>query len=90
MDYLLHGVEQGSTVTRMFKGLGRALGQVPKAEGLQISYEHEGTSDREPIYVALDVTPLGKEEMEVTVTVTDLNTEGEKSVDRKVRFSFGE
>ncbi|MCZ6636097.1 MAG: GWxTD domain-containing protein, partial [bacterium] len=90
VDYLLHGVEQGSTITRIFKGLGRALGQVPKAEGLQISYEHEGTSDREPIYVALDVTPLGKEEMEVTVTVTDLNTEGEKSVDRKVRFSFGE
>ena len=70
------------------QGLGRALGQVPKAEGLQISYEHEGTSDQEPIYIALDVTPSGKEEMEVTVT--DLNSEGEKNVDRKVRFSFGE
>ena len=86
VEYRLKGV-QGMGVIR---GLGRLLSQTPRADGVQISYEHTGTATSEPLYIALDVPENSKEQLEIEVVVTDLNKPNTPSVSKQARFLLGD
>ena len=86
VEYRLKGV-QG---TGLIRGLGRLLSQAPRADGVQISYEHTGTATSEPLYIALDVPENSKEQLEIEVVVTDLNKPNTPSVSKQARFVLGD
>ena len=86
VEYRLKGV-QG---TGLIRGLGRLLGQTPRADGVQISYEHTGTATSEPLYIALDVPENSKEQLEIEVVVTDLNKSDTPSVSKQAQFVLGD
>ncbi len=86
VEYRLKGI-QGTGVIR---GLGRLLGQTPRADGVQISYEHTGTATSEPLYIALDVPENSKEQLEIEVVVTDLNKSDTPSVSKQAQFVLGD
>ncbi|MCY3870764.1 MAG: GWxTD domain-containing protein [Gemmatimonadetes bacterium] len=86
VEYRLKGV-QG---TGLIRGLGRLLSQTPRADGVQISYEHTGTATSEPLYIALDVPENSKEQLEIEVVVTDLNRPNTPSVSKQARFLLGD
>lgn len=86
VEYRLKGV-QG---TGLIRGLGRLLSQTPRADGVQISYEHMGTATSEPLYIALDVPENSKEQLEIEVVVTDLNKPNTPSVSKQARFLLGD
>ncbi len=86
VEYRLEGI-QG---TGLIRGLGRLLGQTPRADGVQISYEHTGTATSEPLYIALDVPENSKEQLEIEVVVTDLNKSDTPSVSKQARFVLGD
>lgn len=86
VEYMLKGV-QGAGLIR---GLGRLLSQSPRADGVQISYEHTGTATSEPLYIALDVPENSKEQLEIEVVVTDLNRPNTPSVSKQARFVLGD
>ena len=85
VEYRLKGV-QGMGVIR---GLGRLLSQSPRADGVQISYEHKGTATSEPLYIAVDVPENSKEQLEIEVVVTDLNKSDTASVSKQAQFVLG-
>ena len=84
VDYVLDGKDASSTGARILGGLGKLLGQVPSAGGVKISYEHTGEKEAESIYIALDVNAVAQSRIDLTVTVTDLNSE--KAVTKKIGF----
>ena len=86
VEYRLKGI-QG---TGLIRGLGRLLSQTPQADGVQISYEHTGTSTSEPLYIALDVPENSKEQLEIEVLVTDLNKPNTPSASKQARFVLGD
>ena len=86
VEYRLKGV-QG---TGLIRGLGRLLSQSPRADGVQISYEHAGTETSESLYIALDVPENSKEQLEIEVVVTDLNKPNTPSVSKQARFLLGD
>ena len=86
VEYRLKGV-QG---TGLIRGLGRLLSQTPRADGVQISYEHTGTATSEPLYIALDVPENSKEQLEIEVVVTDLNKSDTPSASKQARFLMGD
>ena len=86
VEYRIKGV-QG---TGLIRGLGRLLSQSPRADGVQISYEHTGTATSEPLYIALDVPENSKEQLEIEVVVTDLNRSNTPSVSKQARFLLGD
>ncbi|MCY3679971.1 MAG: GWxTD domain-containing protein [Gemmatimonadetes bacterium] len=86
VEYRLKGV-QG---TGLIRGLGRLLSQTPRADGVQISYEHTGTATSEPLYIALDVPENSKEQLEIEVVVTDLNRPNTPSVSKQAQFLLGD
>ena len=88
IEYALIGMP--STGTRLIRGLGRLLGQTPRADGIQISYEHTGTATWEPLYIALDIPQNSEEQLKIEVVVTDLNAPNPRSVREQIRFAVGD
>ena len=86
VEYRLKGIQS----TGVIRGLGRLLGQTPRADGVQISYEHTGTATSEPLYIALDVPENSKEQLEIEVVVTDLNKSDTPSVSKQAQFVLGD
>ena len=85
IEYALTGVQ--SAGSRLLRGLGKLLGQTPRADGVQISYEHTGTTTWEPLYIALDVPRDSEEQLEIEVVATDLNRPNQPRVRKRVRFA---
>ena len=71
VDYAVNGVSENAGA-RLLRGIGKLLGVIRDDEGVKISYEHEGLSEKEAVYVALDLGATEGQRMEISVTVTDL------------------
>ncbi|MDP6037410.1 MAG: hypothetical protein QGG64_02570, partial [Candidatus Latescibacteria bacterium] len=84
VDYVLRGQDTGSVGARILGGLGKLLGQALSENGLKISYEHTGEEEQEPVYIELDVSSITQPQVDLTVTVTDLNSRTE--VTKSIRF----
>jgi hypothetical protein len=84
VDYVLRGQDAGSVGARILGGIGKLLGQAPSGDGLKISYEHTGKDEREPVYIELDVSSVTHPQVDLMVTVTDLNSQTE--VTKTIQF----
>jgi GWxTD domain-containing protein len=88
VDYHIRGGKPKGA-RRLLGGIARLIGSSSEGEELRVSYEHEGFSASEPMYIALDVDPVDREEIEVAVRVTDLMRNDEPTAIRKVGIMRG-
>ncbi len=88
VDYHIRGGKPKGA-RRILGGLARLIGTSAESDELRVSYEHEGFSASEPMYIALDVDPVDREEIEVAVRVTDLMRNDEPTASRVVGVKRG-
>lgn len=88
VDYHIRGGKPKGA-RRLLGGLARLVGTTTEGDELRVSYEHEGFSASEPMYIALDVDPVDREDIEVAVRVTDLMRNDEPTAIRKVGVKRG-
>ena len=89
VDYSVEGGSKNAGA-RLLRGLGNLLGTSEEKEGIQVSYEHRGDSEREPVYVALDISAKSGQKLTVGVTVTDLNRPGKVTTSKDVDVVVGD
>ena len=87
VDYAVRGSKNAGA--RLLKGIGTLLGISEKREGVQISYEHRGTSETEPVYVALNVAAKPGQKLAIVATVTDLNRPGNPATTKDIWVAIG-
>ena len=87
MDYAVRGSKNAGA--RLLKGIGTLLGISEKQEGVQVSYEHRGHTETEPVYVALNVAAKPGQKLTIGVTVTDLNRPGKPTATKDVWVAIG-
>ena len=88
VDYAVRGSKNAGA--RLLKGIGTLLGISEKQEGVQVSYEHRGNTETEPVYVALDVAAKPGQKLTIGVTVTDLNRPGRPTATKDVWVAIGD
>ncbi|MBT5830650.1 MAG: hypothetical protein HOH77_10700, partial [Candidatus Latescibacteria bacterium] len=89
VDYAVRGVSE-SAGARLLRGIGKLLGVTRDDEGVKISYEHQGASDNESVYIALDLDATEGQKMEISVTVTDLIRTGRPEQVKSVTVMIGD
>lgn len=89
VDYAVRGVSEKAGA-RLLRGIGKLLGITRDDEGVKISYEHQGTSEKESVYIALDLGATGGQRMEISVTVTDLVRAGKPKQIKSVTVVIGD
>jgi len=89
VDYTVRGVTK-SAGARLLRGRGKLLGITRDDEGVKVSYEHQGESDQEPVYVALDLGATKGQRMAIAVTVTDLVRAGKPRRTKSVTVVVGD
>ncbi|MDE2797263.1 MAG: GWxTD domain-containing protein [Gemmatimonadota bacterium] len=87
VDYAVRGSKNASA--RLLKGIGTLLGISEKQEGVQVSYEHRGNTETEPVYVALNVAAKPGQKLTIGVTVTDLIRPGKPTATKDVWVAIG-
>ena len=87
VDYAVRGNKNAGA--RLLKGIGTLLGISEKREGVQISYQHRGHSETEPVYVALNVAAKPGQKLAIAATVTDLNRPGKPAATKEVWIAIG-
>ena len=87
VDYTVRGNKNAGA--RLLKGIGKLLGVSERREGVQISYEHRGHSETEPVYVALDVAAKPGQKLAIGATVTDLNRTGRPAATKDIWVVIG-
>ncbi|MBK36668.1 MAG: hypothetical protein CME26_14215 [Gemmatimonadetes bacterium] len=88
VDYQVRGGRPRG-VRRLLGGLARLVNTTSEGDAMRISYEHQGFSASEPIYIALDLDPVDRDEIEVDVRVTDLMRNDEPTAIRTVDVKRG-
>lgn len=88
VDYAVHGSKNAGA--RLLKGIGTLLGISEKQEGVQVSYEHRGNTETEPVYVALNVAAKPGQKLTIGVTVTDLNRPGKPTATKDIWVIIGD
>ena len=71
---------------RLFGRIAKFLGREEGANGARISYQHEGLTVSEPLYVALDLTA----DVQIRVSITDLKQLDEPVVTKHVNVTIGD
>jgi hypothetical protein len=71
VDYHVRGGSPARARKIMGK-VGRFLGLSNHGGEIRVSYEHEGFSAAEPMYIALDMDKLDQRRIQIEVEVTDL------------------
>ena len=87
VDYAVRGSKNASA--RLIEGIGTLLGISEKQEGVQVSYEHRGNTETEPVYVALNVAAKPGQKLTIGVTVTDLSRPGKPTATKDVWVAIG-
>ncbi len=87
VDYAVRGSKNASA--RLIEGIGTLLGISEKQEGVQVSYEHRGNTETEPVYIALNVAAKPGQKVTIGVTVTDLIRPGKPTATKDVWVAIG-
>ena len=89
VDYRVRGGKPKGA-RRLLSGVPRLLGFSQEKEEVLVSYEHVGDADWEPVYIALELDPMGGDAFDIEVVVTDLKGLGEPHVSKKVHILLEE